>query len=706
MFRRKLFDAEGGSGVGLHGAAARDVAGEGRGGEEESSDDEVGDGVEGFYAEEKSGQVAGEPEGADGSEERAGESGTQALANGHAKNIGASGAECDAETDFGRAARDGVGEYAVNAGCGEEKGQHAEDGQENGIEALRSDGTVHDLIERAHVGNGEIGIEFADERANGGNEGQRIVARVNDELAGQGVCSVGKIDGERRIFGEAALATIPHNTHNFGGAAALALPEKHLLSDGILVLENLFGETITEYYPTRIGRHVFGDPDGLIVFIEKSAANEGKPDRCEIPRRNDAPSGPRGLRRRLRRVDAHAGIAAFDGALIDGAGCQNLRVRLEALEEAIEKLFADAFFPIRPRHADGKHEAILGVKATVYSHELFEAADEETGTDKQKKRQRHFTSDQNVAKPALPAASGLAITIAKSGSNAGSRRLKRGGEAGQNASHQGDENREGKHPGIEPGVSKPRYAANFEILDDTDAEVGDEQSYRRGEAVQQKRLHHHEANQACAASAESGAHGDFAHARGSTSEEKIGNIQTSDEKKKRDSTEENPEGAARGITGNPRTRRREEKADALVLFGEGLRERGCDLSEIGLRGFLGDAGFEAADDLKFPTATVGVRAIAKWRVKLIVDPGLAGRKNADDDVGFVVEAKSFAQNVWIAAKARLPEFVAKYHNRISKSATVIVVGKIAAENRGDTERAEEAGADFASDDLLSRAKAR
>jgi hypothetical protein len=31
------------------------------------------------------------------------------------------------------------------------------------------------VVEGAHVGNGEIGIEFADERANGGNEGKRIV---------------------------------------------------------------------------------------------------------------------------------------------------------------------------------------------------------------------------------------------------------------------------------------------------------------------------------------------------------------------------------------------------------------------------------------------------------------------------------------------------------------------------------------------------
>src|SRR2546422_880023 len=151
----------------------------------------------------------------------------------------------------------------------------------------------------------------------------------------------------------------------------------------------------------RIGRHVFGNPDGLVVFTEKSAANEGKADRGEIARRYDAPSGPRGFRRRLRRVDAHAGIAAFDGALIDGAGCQNLRVGLEALEEAIEKLFADDSFPVRPRHVDGKHEAIFCVKATVYSHEFFEAADEETAADEQKKRQRHFTSDQNVAKAPL-----------------------------------------------------------------------------------------------------------------------------------------------------------------------------------------------------------------------------------------------------------------------------------------------------------------
>src|SRR5437762_7850251 len=177
------------------------------------------------------------------------------------------------------------------------------------------------------------------------------------------------------------------------------------------------------------------------------------------------------------------------------------------------------------------------------------------------------------------------------------------------------------------------------------------------------------------------AHGDFAHARGTTSEEKIGDIQTSDEKKKGDGTEENPESAAGGLTGNPGTRRGEEKADALVLFGEGLRERSCDLSEIDLRRFLRGAGLEAADDLKFPTITVGVGAIAERHVTLIINPGLAGRKNADDDVGFVIEAESFTEYVWITAKTRLPEFVANYHNRISESATVIVVGKIAAENR-------------------------
>src|SRR2546429_7846023 len=120
----------------------------------------------------------------------------------------------------------------------------------------------------------------------------------------------------------------------------------HLPSYGFSVLENLLRETITDYSPARIGRNVFGNPDGLVVFTEKSAANEGKADRGEIARRNDAPSGPRGFRRRLRRVDAHAGIAAFDGALIDGAGCQNLRVGLEALEEAMEILFVDDSFPV------------------------------------------------------------------------------------------------------------------------------------------------------------------------------------------------------------------------------------------------------------------------------------------------------------------------------------------------------------------------
>src|SRR2546429_2348367 len=55
------------------------------------------------------------------------------------------------------------------------------------------------------------------------------------------------------------------------------------------------------------------------------------------------------------------------------------------------------------------------------------------------------------------------------------------------------------------------------------------------------RSHHHKPNEAGAAGAESGAHGDFAHARGTTSEEKIGDIQTSDEKKKGRSEEHTSE---------------------------------------------------------------------------------------------------------------------------------------------------------------------
>ena len=284
----------------------------------------------------------------------------------------------------------------------------------------------------------------------------------------------------------------------------------------------------------------------------------------------------------------------------------------------------------------------------------------------------------------MPAAAGLAVAIAQSCGNAESRRLERRSEARKNARQQRDENREGEHPGIEAGISEARYLANLERLDDTETKVSNEQACNGAEPIKQKRLHDDKAHETRAACAESRADSDFAHARGAASKEKIGDVEASDEQKESDGTEENPEGAASGVAGDPSTRRGEDEADAFVFFRKGFPEQSGNLCKVRLGSFLRDTGLQPANDLKFPTTAIGVRAITKRRKKLSTDPGLTGRKNAHDEIGFVIEAEGLAKDVGIASETSLPEFIAEDHDGISESAAVIVVGKIAAKNRGNT----------------------
>jgi hypothetical protein len=69
---------------------------------------------------------------------------------------------------------------------------------------------------------------------------------VNDELGGQGIRSVRKIDGEGRILSKASLAAVADDADDLGRDATLALPENDLLSDRILIGKNLLCEMIAD----------------------------------------------------------------------------------------------------------------------------------------------------------------------------------------------------------------------------------------------------------------------------------------------------------------------------------------------------------------------------------------------------------------------------------------------------------------------------
>ena len=71
------------------------------------------------------------------------------------QQAGASGAECQADADFARAARHGVGHDAVEPDGGEQGGQNAEEGGESGHDALRGERLVDLIFHGAQAGDGE-----------------------------------------------------------------------------------------------------------------------------------------------------------------------------------------------------------------------------------------------------------------------------------------------------------------------------------------------------------------------------------------------------------------------------------------------------------------------------------------------------------------------------------------------------------------------
>ena len=89
-------------------------------------------------------------------------------------------------------------QHSVDAGGGEQQRECAEDAEQHRIEALRRDRAFHDLLEGAHLGDRQIGIEAGDDRANGGHQRHRIAARVHHELPGKRVAAVREVHGERR----------------------------------------------------------------------------------------------------------------------------------------------------------------------------------------------------------------------------------------------------------------------------------------------------------------------------------------------------------------------------------------------------------------------------------------------------------------------------------------------------------------------------
>ena len=186
-----------------------------------------------------------------------------------------------------------------------------------------------------------------------------------------------------------------------------------------------------------------------------------------------------------------------------------------------------------------------------------------------------------------------------------------------------------------------------------------------------------------ARAAEGGANGHLALARGGTHEQKIGDVDASEDQNKSGKDQEEDGHLQDGLVGVGSWTGEAlwEDADRHAFFSFWIFfcEAVADDVESGLRLLQGDLGTQARVESKIAEASIGrdvllVRAIhllhAKGQVTLDVDKGAHAVKlpwrDANDGDGATVIEDGFANDARIATEARLPEGIAENDDGIQR----------------------------------------
>lgn len=194
------------------------------------------------------------------------------------------------------------------------------------------------------------------------------------------------------------------------------------------------------------------------------------------------------------------------------------------------------------------------------------------------------------------------------------------------------------------------------------AESGEEQACNSANGSDENAFDQKLADDAGRSGAESGPDGEFVRADGGTGEEKIGNVDASDEKNEGNGAEESEEGGLDGAE-VPFTERSESGADIFVGIRIGSGEILRDAQHIGTSLIDGNARFEAADGADAETSRARHEDGVVPLTDRNVDVGVAedaekvegGRDDADDAVRLAVESESFAENGRIGGEFAFPK---------------------------------------------------
>jgi len=359
------------------------------------------------------------------------------LGKNHAEDLGRLGTESDADADFLSALGDGEREDGVDAESDEQERDGGEAGEERGLEAARGKIVVDDVGEEHGARDGLLGVYGPDLLADGLDEGHGIAGGVNGE-----------------VFGVVAEVELHIGKIHFGAGGKIESGLMNVTDDaddgepglcrGIFVVGAL--EALAEgiFAGPVVAGHGFVDEGdelgvGAVGMIKEAAGDELHTKRGRIVGADHAEVGDEALAGRGLRTtfdgdgDGATGIGEGDPGGV--AGREDAGQSLDFGKDLIvEGDAAGKSVVTRIRKRSVHDEDVVGLKAAIEVIEIFEAADEQSGTGEKNDGEGDFGNDESVAE-ALAAGTNAATAagLVECGSDVHTGNAKRGNDAEENA---------------------------------------------------------------------------------------------------------------------------------------------------------------------------------------------------------------------------------------------------------------------------------
>ena len=128
-------------------------------------------------------------------------------------------------------------------------------------------------------------------------------------------------------------------------------------------------------------------------------------------------------------------------------------------------------------------------------------------------------------------------------------------QAGQEGRQQRRRQGDGEHPAVDGYFSQARDTPGIERYECVEHPCGEDQAEPGAEQSQHERFRQDQAQDPHAAGAERGANGDFASAPRGPRQQQVGQVHAGDTEKKPDGAQQDPQGAAQVVAGDPGARR-------------------------------------------------------------------------------------------------------------------------------------------------------